>query len=185
VTILPWTVLAREPLIHARVFVLDKLRVRSPRTGGEHDFFVLGGPDWCNVIPLTPEGEVVMIRQYRHGTREITLEVPGGLVDPEDASPLDAARRELEEETGYAAECVEPLGVIHPNPAIQEHRCHSFVARGARRVGAQRLEEREDIEVVHVPLAELPGRIASGEITHALTVVAFAWLLGVGGRSPR
>ena len=180
-TIQPWPILHRERIADARVFVLDRVRASSPARGDAHDFFVLDGGDWCNIIPVTAEGDVVMVRQFRHGTREVTLEVPGGLVDPTDASPLEAARRELAEETGYVAEVVEPIGVVHPNPAIQRHRCHSFVARGARLAGSPRLDDREDIEVVRVPLASLPGRIAAGEITHALTVVAFAWLLGVGG----
>lgn len=181
VTIHAWPILHRERVADARVFVLDRVRASSPARGDAHDFFVLDGGDWCNIIPITPEGDVVMVRQFRHGTREVTLEVPGGLVDAADTSPLEAARRELAEETGYSAERVEEIGVVHPNPAIQRHRCHSFVARGVRLVSAPRLDEREDIEVVRVPLASLPARIAAGEITHALTIVAFAWLLGIGG----
>jgi 8-oxo-dGTP pyrophosphatase MutT (NUDIX family) len=175
-----WTVLETEKLNSLRLFDIYRERKRSPRTGAEHDFFVLEGVDWCNIVPLTDAGEVVMVRQYRHGTREVTLEIPGGMVDAEDPSPLEAARRELLEETGYAADVVEPIGVIDPNPAIQRHRCHSFVARGARLVAEQRFDQTEDIEVVLVPLREIPARIAAGEITHALVVVAFAWLLGFG-----
>jgi ADP-ribose pyrophosphatase len=176
----PWTIVATELLANLRVFELHRERSRSPRTGAEHDFYVLRGTDWCNIIPLTDDGQVVMIRQFRHGTREVTLEVPGGMVDPGDPSPLEAARRELLEETGYAADVVAPIGVIHPNPAIQRNACHSFVARGARRVAAPAFDQTEDIEVVLVPLAEIPERLARGEITHALVVVAFAWFLGLG-----
>jgi len=174
-----WEVLETEKLQHLRLFDLYRERKRSPRTGALHDFYVLEGVDWCNIVPLTDADEVVMIRQFRHGTREITLEIPGGMVDATDRTPLEAARRELLEETGYDANVVEPLGVIHPNPAIQSHRCHTFVARGAHLAGEQRFDNTEDIEVVLVPLREIPARIASGEITHALVVVAFAWLLGL------
>jgi ADP-ribose pyrophosphatase len=176
----PWNVIETEKLHSLRIFDLYRERSRSPRTGVLHDFYVLHGVDWCNIVPLTAADEVVMIRQYRHGTREVTLEIPGGMVDATDPSPLEAARRELLEETGYAPTSVEPLGVIHPNPAMQRHVCHTFVARGVRRVAAPSFDQTEDIEVVLVPLREIPARIASGEVTHALVVVAFAWLLGLG-----
>ena len=124
-----------------------------------------------------------MVRQFRHGTGEVTLELPGGMIDPEDATPLDGARRELLEETGFAPATVEAIGAIAPNPAVFTNRCHSFLARGCRRVAAPHLDGGEDIEVVTVPLVEIPSRIAAGEISHALVVVAFAYALGL--RPPR
>jgi ADP-ribose pyrophosphatase len=174
-----WPLLSSETLVALQIFELRRHRCRSPRTGAAHDFYVLEGRDWCNVVPLGDDGAVVMIRQYRHGTRETTLEIPGGIIDASDASPAEAARRELLEETGCEAGSIEPIGVIHPNPALQSNTCHSFVARGVREVAAPRLDECEDIEVVRVPLAEIPARIAAGEVRHALVVVAFAWLLGL------
>jgi ADP-ribose diphosphatase len=168
-----------QEILTTRIFRLEKQRLLSPRTGVEHDFYVFNFPDWCNIVPLTDGGEVVMVRQRRHGLGEETLELPGGMVDPEDASPLEAARRELLEETGHRARTVEPIGVIAPNPAIQNNRCHSFLARGVVRVGEVALDHGEDIEVVTVPLAEIPARIKSGEIVHALVVVAFTWALGL------
>jgi ADP-ribose pyrophosphatase len=179
-------VIERETLLELRIFDIERRLCRSPLRGSVHDFHVLVGRDWCNIVPLTDDGQVVMIRQFRAGTDEITLEVPGGLVDLEDASPLEAARRELREETGYEAASVEPIGSTHPNPAIQSNTCHSFVARGVRRVGPPCLDATEEIDVVLVPLSEIPARIAAGEITHSLVVVAFAWLLGLGdGTDPR
>src|SRR5436190_6322813 len=100
----PWRPRARERVLETRVFAIARRRMASPRTGREHDFFVVECGDWCNIVPLTDAGEVVMVRQHRHGTGEETLELPGGMVDPSDSSPLEAARRELLEETGYAAE---------------------------------------------------------------------------------
>ncbi len=176
----PWQRRGKRRLVETVIFALESHTLVHPRSGREHEFFVLDTPDWCNIVPLTRDGRVVMVRQRRHGIDAETLELPGGMVDPHDASPLEAARRELLEETGYAADAVEPIGVIHPNPAVQRNVCHSFVARGARRVAAPSFDQTEDIEVVLVPLAEIPRRVAAGEITHALVVVAFAWLLGLG-----
>jgi 8-oxo-dGTP pyrophosphatase MutT (NUDIX family) len=175
----PWERRDIKEVLTTRIFRLERQRLISPRTGQEHDFYVLDCPDWCNIVPLTDAGDVVMVKQRRHGLGEETLELPGGMVDPGDASPLEAARRELLEETGHRARTVEAIGVIAPNPAIQNNRCHSFLARGVERVGEAALDHGEDIEVVTVPLAEIPARIKSGEINHALVVVAFTWALGL------
>ena len=155
-----------------RIFNLRTDRARSPLTGAEHDFVVLESAPWVNVIPLTRADEVILIRQYRHGIREVTLEIPGGLVEEAD-TPLAAAKRELLEETGYRGETWIDLGYVHPNPAIQNNRCHTFLALGVTQAGPQALDEKEDIAVLLRPLADVPRLIREGEITHALVVAAF------------
>lgn len=174
-----WQRVAARRLLETRIFGVDHRRMLSPRTGAEHDIYVLDCVDWCNIVPLNDDGQVVMVRQHRHGTQEVTLELPGGMVDPEDPSPLLAAARELYEETGYEAATIEPIGVIAPNPAILSNRCHSFLARGVHRVAEMALDPGEDIEVVTVPLGDIPAMVARGEISHALVVVAFAFALGL------
>ena len=171
----PWQRLDSETVYSCRIFSLQKNRSRSPRTGKTHDFFVLDSTEWVNIIPVTPNEEVVLIRQYRHGTDDITLEIPGGMVDQEDVSPLHAARREMQEETGYDSDDIIPLGAIHPNPAIQANRCHSFLARNVERVGEPHFDTTEETEVTLVPVGELPELVRQGRITHALVVVAFYW----------
>jgi 8-oxo-dGTP pyrophosphatase MutT (NUDIX family) len=128
--------------------------------------------DWVHVLPLTEEGEVIMVRQFRHGIQAITLEIPGGLVDP-GISPEAAARKELREETGYRAGELIPLGWVHPQPAVFSNRCLAFLAPGVVREGTAGTEETEDIEVLPVPLTDIPGLIRQGAITNAMVLITF------------
>ena len=176
-----WLRRGSERVYSARVFEVIRDRAVSPRTGREHEFHLLECCDWVNVVPVTADDRVVLIRQYRHGVRDFSLEVPGGLIDPEDPSPLEAGRREMREETGYDSDDLVSLGWSHPNPALQGNRCHTFLARNARRVGEPRLDGTEETEVVLVPRSELDELVRSGRITHALVVVAFH-LLSLGAK---
>ena len=168
----PWEKLASALRGDYRVFTVREDESRSPQTGRTHAFYVIESSDWVNVIPVTPEGKLVFIKQYRHGTAEITLEVPGGLVDPGETSAA-AARREMQEETGYDADEIVYLGEVAPNPAIQNNVCYTYLARNAHPLGPQRLEGTEEIEVVLVDPVDVPGLVTSGKITHALVVAAF------------
>ena len=172
---LAWTELSTEELLDCRVFRVGRSTARSPRTGASHDFFRIDAEDWVNIVPVTAADEIVMIRQYRHGSREVSLEIPGGIVDPGE-SPLDAGLRELREETGYAASGATPIGIVNPNPAIFGNRVHSFVARDVEPVGAIRNEATEETVVELVPRAELPALLRAGRIDHALVVAALYWL---------
>lgn len=168
-----WKKLNSRSVSNQRIFTVRHDTSLSPRTGNEHTFVVLEADDWCNIIPITPEGKVLMIRQFRHGNERITLEVPGGVVDPEDDSPLDAARREMLEETGYDAVKVVRLGVVAPNPAFLDNECHSYLALGVHKVAEPSFDGAEDIEVVAYELTAVADLIHAGQITHALTIAAF------------
>ncbi len=168
----PWPLISSRLERSFRIFDLRMDRSVSPRTGKEQEFIVLESAPWVNVIALNDREEVVLIRQYRHGIQEVTLEIPGGLADAED-DPLAAAKRELWEETGYQGEEWIDLGYVHPNPAIQNNRCHTFLALGVKPAGDQSLDDKEDIVVVLTPLAEIPRLIREGGISHALVVCAF------------
>ena len=168
----PWEIISSAIHQDFRIFNLRIDRAVSPRTGMAHDFYILESLDWVNVIPLTREKEVVLIRQYRHGTREVTLEIPGGIVEEGD-SPEEAARRELMEETGYRDTGMVSLGFVYPNPAFLNNRCHTFLAQGVRLAGGQDQDEKEDIEVILRPLDEIPRLIREAAITHSLVVAAF------------
>ena len=176
-----WERLADESVYSCRIFSVRRDRSRFSRDQAEHDFHVIESPDWVNIVPITPAGEVVLVRQFRHGIRDYTLEIPGGMIDPDDVSPLVAARREMIEESGYDSQRIEPLGSIAPNPAIQSNRCHSFVAYDVEPRHATSFDSTEETEVVLAPLADISDLIRAGQITHALVVVAFHWLALRGG----
>lgn len=171
----PWTIQGRRTIADLGVFQIHQLLARSPRTGEDRRIALVTTGNWINVVPVTTDGNVVLVRQFRHGTREFTLEVPGGLIDPGE-SPSDAAARETREETGYAGDAPVRLGVVEPNPAFLDNRCYTYLIENCTRVGDQQMDAGEDIEVVTVPLSEIPDRISCGEIAHALVVCAFWWL---------
>lgn len=169
----PWPLVESTLEGDFRIFRLRRDRAVSPRTGAALDFYVLETRDWVNVIPVTPEGDVVLVRQYRHGIRSATLEIPGGLVDDED--PAAGAARELLEETGYAAREFVHLGTVDAQPALQDNRCHTYLALGAVAVAEPRPDAGEDLVVERFPLAEVPERVRRGDITHGLVLAAFYW----------
>ena len=168
----PWKLLSSQRSQSYKIFNLRIDRACSPRTNKAYDFYILESANWVNVIPLTPQKEVVLIRQYRHGIRESTLEIPGGIVEESD-TPETAARRELIEETGYSESEMQLLGSVHPNPAFLTNRCYTFVAKNVSCVKQQEQDEKEDIEVLVRPLEQIPALIRDGVITHALVLAAF------------
>lgn len=170
-----WKTITSEHVYETPIFKLLRHQ-REHEQRGVRDFYVLNAPAWVNVIPLTAEGEVVMVRQYRHGIEDFTLEIPGGMVDPEDDNPMAAARREMIEECGYDSAEISELGRVNPNPAIQPNYCYSFIARNVRSVPLPEQAGAEETEVVRYRLAEIPGLIRSGAISHALVIAAFSFL---------
>ncbi|MDG1925426.1 MAG: NUDIX hydrolase [Pseudomonadales bacterium] len=145
----------------------------SPKTSNAHDFFVLDTVDWVNVLPITADQEVVFVRQYRHGSDALSLEIPGGMVDPGEA-PIVSAARECLEESGFRASHLTSLGVLNPNPAVFNNQLHTFVAENVVIEGDIQNTATEQTEVVLVPKAELTSYLLDGRIDHAL-VAATLW----------
>lgn len=170
-----WEILKSEPLESNRVFATRKDTGVSPVTGEEHDFFVIEAPDWVNIVALTAHDEVVLIKQYRHGIRSETIEIPGGVIDPGE-SPIQAARRELLEETGYRSDNWVQIGKVVPNPAIQNNRCYTFLALSSEKAQEPNFDSTEYIVSYTEPAAEIPRLVSEGKITHSLVVAAFYWL---------
>jgi 8-oxo-dGTP pyrophosphatase MutT (NUDIX family) len=169
----PWRSLRSRVLLKTPIFGVRAEDYRSRDTGHRHTFYFLDAPDWINVIPIDERGRVVMIRQHRYGSRLLELEIPGGAVNPGERDPLNAAKRELLEETGYEARRWVRLGFAHPNPAFHRNLCHMFLAVGARRVKAQELDHAEEIDVTLQPLSRISKLLGSGKIAHALVIAAF------------
>ncbi len=172
----PWPRLASERGPDYRIFQVRLDQVSNPRTGRTMTRVVLEAPDWVNVIALTAARRVVLVRQFRFGCRELTVEIPGGIVDAGESS-RQAAARELLEETGYAAERWTSLGAVQPNPAFLDNLCHHWLAEGARRIQDPRPEGGEDIEVFEADLEELRRMIGRGEIRHSLVISAVCRVL--------
>ena len=176
----PWPLKSSEYLADCRIFKVRKDLVTDPRNGADHEMFVLEHPNWVNILPLTNDGRIILVRQWRQGTRSVELETPGGMVDPGEA-PTDCAGRELLEETGYQAERLTILGEVKPNPAYQDNQLHYVLADGCHKVAEPSLDHAEDLEVVLVPIKEIPQLIARGEIMHSI-VVAGLYHLHLAGK---
>ena len=172
----PWRVGPAETLVETSIFTLRRRHCES-RTCADKagDFVYLETADWVNVIALDASLEVVLIEQFRHGTREVTLEIPGGTLDPGE-EVMDAGLRELAEETGYGGGTARLIGTVTPNPATQDNRCHTLLVTGVDRIGQQRTDDNEEIATRLVPLYEIPDLIRRGIIHHALVVAAFQHL---------
>lgn len=172
-----WETISSEQLVDCRVFSVNRnLAAPGGNEDRTHDFYVLHPNNWVNILAITPDDQVVFVQQFRHGTGQLTMEIPGGMVDPEDVSVKHAAARELLEETGFAAKDLIHIGRNHPNPALQSNFCDTFLALNVERLIEPKFETTEYIEVRLTPIDDVPLLIANGQITHALVIVAFYYL---------
>ncbi len=168
----PWPEISTKQVGDFRIFTIRSDRKVSPRTGREHDFFVIDCVNWVNVVAVTPARELVMIEQFRHGSKTVELEIPGGMIDAKDASPLAAGERELREETGYTGERAQLIGRIFPNPAIMSNTCYTALVEDCQPSHAVEFDHGEDLATRLVPLTEIPALVGEGRIRHSLVVVA-------------
>ncbi len=176
-----WVCIEEKSVFDSPFVKLIERHCRSSEDASrEYRFYVMRSCDWCNVIPVTEDGKVVLVKQYRIGSATHTLEVPGGVMDPADGTVEAAAQRELEEETGYTLlpgarwiRLASPLA----NPAIQNNRCFNLIVGPVKRTVTQNLDPGEMIEIVEMPIDELPERLQGGELDHALMWNGFFQLM--------
>jgi ADP-ribose diphosphatase len=169
----PWREVRSERVADCRIFEVERSIAESPFDGSTHDYYRILSSDWVQIVPVTPAREIVMVRQYRHGSGSFVLEIPGGLIDAGE-EPAAAALRECLEETGYRAREAVPIGALNPNPAIHKHRLYAFLARDVEKVGEIQNTATEHTEVELVPIDRIADLLRSGGVDHSL-VASTLW----------
>ncbi len=166
----PWTVSASKYLIQDRWLCMRADTCLTP-TGVQVDpFYVMETPNWVHIVAIDDQNRLLVTEQYRHGSKLMHREIPGGVIDSEDFSPLDAAKRELVEETGCTAERFEQLPTVWANPARQNNRIYTYIAHGTRVVSEQKMDEAEEIKFEFVDFDQILEEIDRGEFSHALLI---------------
>lgn len=166
-----WVRESERTLVSTRILDLRSEHFRHPVRGTQKDFVVIHTSDWVNVVAVTDDSRIVLVRQFRFGSNALSLEIPGGVIEKGE-DPVAAGVRELSEETGFGGGRVRLLGCVNPNPAIQDNRCHFVLVEGAVPTDPINWDDDEEIQVSTVPIAEALSLAANGGITHSLSVVA-------------
>ena len=169
--IIKWKVISREVAFTANIFRYVKLKSESPTTGKVGDFDLIQCVNWVNVIAITKDQKIVFIKQYRHGTDAVTVEIPGGAVNHNE-DPRLAAERELIEETGYTSSNWKHLGRVDANPAFMSNQCDTYLALDCEKTHDQEFDPFEEIEVYLRDVKDIRSMVTSGEITHSIVISA-------------
>lgn len=166
-----WEELGSDKIADCRIFDILSKRFRHPERKTEGDFYVIRSRDWVNILPITPNYEMILVNQYRFGVKRTSWEIPGGVMDPGE-DPLEAGMRELREETGYTSSKARHLGAVRPNPAIQSNTCHVVLAERCQLTQPTAWDEHEQIVTKVVPIEAVYDMAAKGEIFHSLVLSA-------------
>lgn len=167
-----WETTEEKVILKAHVFRYKQVKRKSPTTQQTGEFDIIQCSNWVNIIAVTPEKKIVLIKQFRHGTNNYTIEIPGGAVNHSE-DMLIGARRELEEETGYTSDNWVSLGKVDVNPAFMTNSTETYLALDAVKTKEQNLDPFEEIEVLLEDLSSIPALVQKGVITHSLVIAGF------------
>ncbi len=173
-----WKTLESESLFSSGLFSMRADRCELPDGRIMPRYYVMDFPDWVNILPITKEGEAVMVKQYRHASQNEHLELPGGSMEPgAENSSLEAARREMLEETGFDSKNIVYIGSHYPNPALQSNRMHTYIAFDCEKVQEQNLDEFEELDVYKCTLQQLKKHLYNGDIDHSIMIASVSMAL--------
>ena len=178
-----WTTDSEREELDCRIFTIKSVW-REAAENRRGQFTIIDAPDWVTILPLIRNSQgnecFLIVKQFRHGSASLTKEFPAGMVDPGE-SPLDAAFRELEEETGCRAGNMIEIGSINPNPAFMNNCSYTYLAEGVKSNGRSNLDDHEMIEMELVPVAELAKEMGQGMYNSAISIQAWFWYLRHSG----
>jgi 8-oxo-dGTP pyrophosphatase MutT (NUDIX family) len=168
-----WETIKKTEIIDLHIFKAERVIRRHPKWERLAEFTVLNSKNWVNVVPITANNEILLIEQYRQGIDQITIEIPGGLIE-DDELPINAARRECVEETGYSSNLeLIPIGSNYPNPAFLNNQCFSFAWFNVEKKYEQNFDLNEEVRVIPTPIDEVKEMIKDGRINHSIILTAF------------
>ena len=168
-----WKLIRSETGPDLQIFKVRYDWLENPRNDAQLRATILETADWINIIAVTPEGKVVVVKQYRFGNRQVTTEIPAGLMEAGE-SPQEAAVRELREETGYTSQDWEYLGWVEPNPAFHNNRCHQWLAKEAVKTHPTEQDESEDVLFFEMSVDEIKSEIKAGRMRNSLILLSLS-----------
>jgi len=174
---LKWKTLSSEYLFNDSWFKVRREKCETPGGKVVDPYYIYEFSTWVGALPVTEDGKIVMVRQYRHALGETCIEVPGGCVDNTDKDLQGAVARELLEETGYSFSSYDYLGKISPNPSTNSNLLHMFLAKGGKKIAEQQLDDNEEIEVLLLSVDELKQLLRENKLLQAMHVSCIMYAL--------